>query len=57
MHLLCTLGEGIANRVKLARVLLPTQPWHSTTLVNHSSALVQEHMPNPIVTDPEDTTY
>ena len=57
MHLLGTLEEGMANRVKLARVHLPTQSWHPTTPVNNYSALVQEHMPNPLVTDPEDTVY
>ena len=56
MHLLGTLEEGIVTRVKLARVLLPTQSRHPTTLY-HSSALVQKQMPNPLVTDPEDTVY
>ena len=56
MHLLDTLGEGIVTRVILARVLLATQSRHSTTLVNNS-ALVQEHVPNPLVTDPEDTVF
>ena len=56
MHLLGTLEEGIVTRVKLARVLLPTQSRHPTTL-HYSSALVQEHLPNPLITDPEDTVY
>ena len=58
MHLLGTLEEGNVTRVILARVLLPTQSRHPTTLVkHHSSALVQERIPNPLVTDPEDTVY
>ena len=57
MHLLGTLEEGIAKMVKLARVHLPTQSRHPTTLVDYSSALVQKQMPNPLVTDPEDTVY
>ena len=56
MHLLGTLEEGIATRVKLAGMLLTTQSRHPTTLVNNS-ALVQEHIPNPLVTDPEDAVY
>ena len=56
MHLLGTLEEDIATRVKLAGMLLTTQSRHPTTLVkNHARALVQEHMPSPLVTDPEDT--
>ena len=57
MHLLGTLEEGIVTRVKLARVLLPTQSRHPTTLVNNHSAPVQEHVPSALVTDPEDTVY
>ena len=57
MHLLGTLEEGIATWVKLARVLLPTQSRHPTTLVDNHSAPVQEHVPSALVTDPEDTVY
>ena len=57
MHLSGTLEEGNANRVKLARVHLPTQSRHPTTLVDNYTALVQKQMPNPLVTDPEDTVY